>query len=221
MKLRHRILVFLAIVLFAFSFHFYLHSPLSSPKPVHPSAKQPLVNPNENHLNIPKQSVKPLPSQNKNRERNQEAQTPSSYPLLIINLQSNELAYYKNGMLIKTFSIASGKPATPTPQGIYKIANKIKNRPYYKEHIAGGDPKNPLGDRWMGLSVNPQISYAIHGNNNENSIGQHVSSGCIRMHNEEVRWLYDQITVQTTVIITKTDKTFPVIAGQYGYVTRQ
>ncbi|WP_062232909.1 L,D-transpeptidase [Fictibacillus sp. FJAT-27399] len=219
MKLRYRILVFLTIGLFAFSYYFYQHSSFSSPKSVHPSAKYPPVEQKENHEKIQKPPVNPTPSPDK--ETNQEVKSPSAYPLLIINLHSNELAYYKNGTLVKTFSIASGKSSTPTPQGIYKIANKIKNRPYYKEHIAGGDPKNPLGDRWMGLSVNPQISYAIHGNNNESSIGQHVSSGCIRMHNEEVRWLFDQITLQTTVIITNTVKSFPVIAGQYGYVTAQ
>ena len=78
---------------------------------------------------------------------------------------------------------------------------KVKNRPYYKEGIKGGDPRNPLGDRWLGINVKvngrTSYAYAIHGNNNANSIGKYVSAGCIRMHNKDVRWLYDKVKMNT------------------------
>ena len=44
-------------------------------------------------------------------------------------------------------------------------------------------------------------NYGIHGNNNESSIGNHVSGGCIRMHNAEIRWLFDQIEIGSEAII--------------------
>ncbi len=120
--------------------------------------------------------------------------------------------------MVKEFSVATGKSSTPTPQGKFKIVNKIKNRPYYSGGIPGGSPKNPLGDRWLGLHVGATYgtTYAIHGNNNASSIGKHVSGGCIRMHNSEIRWLFEQVNVGSYAIIDYSDKTFVQIAAKYG-----
>jgi glucan-binding YG repeat protein len=140
--------------------------------------------------------------------------------LVIINKKTNTLAYYNGGTLVKTFKVATGRARSLTPEGKFRIVNKIKNRPYYKENIPGGDPRNPLGDRWMGLEARGTYgtTYAIHGNANENSIGRYVSAGCVRMHNAEVRWLFDQIQMYTEVVITHTDAGFDAIAAANGYV---
>lgn len=137
---------------------------------------------------------------------------------LVINSKKNKLGYFKDGVLVKEFSVATGKSSTPTPQGKFKIVNKIKNRPYYSGGIPGGSPNNPLGDRWLGLHVGATYgtTYAIHGNNNASSIGKHVSGGCIRMHNSEIRWLFEQINVGAYAIIDNSDKTFVQIAAKYG-----
>lgn len=139
---------------------------------------------------------------------------------LIINSKSNKLGYFKDGKLVKQFPVATGKPSTPTPTGKFKIVNKIKNRPYYSGGIPGGSPNNPLGDRWIGLQVGATYgtTYAVHGNNNESSIGKHISGGCIRMHNKDVRWLYDQIGVGGYAIIDYSDRSFIQIAAKYGVV---
>ncbi|GAE34499.1 triple tyrosine motif-containing protein [Halalkalibacter akibai] len=143
----------------------------------------------------------------------------SSNQLIIINKASNQLAYYNNGKIVKTFKVATGRQSGYTPEGTFKIVNKIKNRPYYKANIAGGATNNPLGDRWLGLNARGTngTTYAIHGNNNANSIGTYASAGCVRMHNDEIRWLFDQVPVNTTVIITNTSKTFDSIAASHGY----
>ncbi len=149
----------------------------------------------------------------------QERSTKSSKgQYLIINSKKNKLGYFKDGVLVKEFSVATGKSSTPTPQGKFKIVNKIKNRPYYSGGIPGGSPKNPLGDRWLGLHVGATYgtTYAIHGNNNASSIGKHVSGGCIRMHNSEIRWLFEQVNVGSYAIIDYSDKTFVQIAAKYG-----
>ncbi|WP_306659829.1 Ig-like domain-containing protein [Bacillus sp. AFS017336] len=142
----------------------------------------------------------------------------SSGQLVIVNTKTNKLSYYNKGKLVKTFSVATGKASSPTPTGKFKILNKIKNRPWYKENIPGGAPNNPLGKRWMGLSMgsSPGNSYGIHGNANESSIGKSVSHGCIRMHNSEVEWLFDQLSVGTTVIIANTSSSNGQIAHSYG-----
>jgi lipoprotein-anchoring transpeptidase ErfK/SrfK len=125
---------------------------------------------------------------------------------IMIDKSTNKLFFYEKGEFIKSFPVATGKNPSYTPEGLFTINEKIKNRPYYKEKIKGGDPKNPLGDRWLGLKVtrNGKTTYAygIHGNNNEKSIGKYVSAGCIRMHNKDVHWLFDQIKKSTPVYIT-------------------
>ncbi|WP_286143693.1 L,D-transpeptidase [Bacillus sp. UNCCL81] len=94
------------------------------------------------------------------------------------------------------------------------MSNKVKNRPWYKGNIPGGDPRNPLGKRWLGISVG--AAYGIHGNNKESSIGQSVSSGCVRMHNSEIQWLFEQVNVGTTVIIADSSNSNGEIAQSYG-----
>lgn len=138
----------------------------------------------------------------------------ASKQLIIVNTKYNKLSFYNNDKLVKTFNVASGKPSTPTPTGKTRVANKIVNRPYYSGGIPGGHPNNPLGNRWIGIFGGG--TYAIHGNNKESSIGKHVSGGCIRMHNAEIRWLFPQVNVGCTVLIDYSTKTDAQIAKKYG-----
>ena len=141
----------------------------------------------------------------------------ASKQLIIINSKYNTLNFYENNILVKKFKCATGKASTPTPQRKTTIVNKIKNRPYYKLGIPGGDPRNPLGKRWMGLNMYGYgTTYGIHGTNNESSIGKNVSGGCIRMYNKDVEWLFNRIRVGATVIIKKTSNSDVWIAKQYG-----
>jgi lipoprotein-anchoring transpeptidase ErfK/SrfK len=70
-------------------------------------------------------------------------------------------------------------------------------RPDLPAHMAGG-PENPLGARalYLGSSM-----YRIHGTNEPTTIGQNVSSGCIRMMNDDVIDLYGRVPVGTKVIV--------------------
>ncbi|MCM3567087.1 L,D-transpeptidase family protein [Neobacillus mesonae] len=134
--------------------------------------------------------------------------------LIIINKKTNTLAFYDNGKLVRKFNVATGRTRSLTPEGTFMIVNKIVNRPYYKKKIPGGDPRNPLGNRWLGINARGTYgtTYAIHGNSNENSIGRYVSSGCVRMHNAEVRWLFSRVNNHTPVIITYSSSSFDSIA---------
>jgi len=141
---------------------------------------------------------------------------------LVINKKTNKMAYFSNGYLERIFDVATGRTPSLTPEGIFPIVNKIKNRPYYTDNIPGGDPRNPLGDRWLGLHVGKTYgtTYAIHGNNNEDSIGKYVSKGCVRMHNDDIHWLYDQLPLFTEVLITTSDQPFEELAAGAGYPVR-
>ncbi|MGE0062946.1 MAG: L,D-transpeptidase [Xanthobacteraceae bacterium] len=73
----------------------------------------------------------------------------------------------------------------------------LTRQPYLPRFMAGG-PGNPLGARAMYLGG---TVYRIHGTNNPASIGQQVSSGCIRLTNEDVTDLYERVPVGAKVIV--------------------
>lgn len=75
----------------------------------------------------------------------------------------------------------------------------LKRRPDLPRYMSGG-PDNPLGARAMYLG---STLYRIHGSNEPETIGQAVSSGCIRMTNEDVIDLYDRIRVGTRVVVVR------------------
>jgi hypothetical protein len=72
----------------------------------------------------------------------------------------------------------------------------------YLPRWVGGGPGNPLGARALYLG---NTAYRIHGTNDPRSIGKHVSSGCIRLRNEDVTDLYDRVGVGTRVVVLASD----------------
>ncbi len=78
----------------------------------------------------------------------------------------------------------------------------IARQPYLPRHMAGG-PGNPLGARAMYLGG---TIYRIHGTNAPETIGTRVSSGCIRLTNEDVADLYSRVNVGTKVIVLPIDR---------------
>jgi lipoprotein-anchoring transpeptidase ErfK/SrfK len=92
---------------------------------------------------------------------------------------------------VKTISAKKEWPAwTPPPE-------MLKRRPDLPRHMEGG-PENPLGARAMYLGTS---LYRIHGSNEPWTIGTNVSSGCIRMRNEDVIDLYGRVPVGTKVVV--------------------
>jgi lipoprotein-anchoring transpeptidase ErfK/SrfK len=83
-------------------------------------------------------------------------------------------------------------PWAPPPQ-------MLRRRPDLPHHMPGG-PENPLGARAMYLGTS---LYRIHGSNEPQTIGQAVSSGCIRMTNEDVIDLYNRVKVGTHVVVLR------------------
>ena len=76
-------------------------------------------------------------------------------------------------------------------------AEMIQRQPYLPRVMAGG-PHNPLGARALYLGG---TLYRIHGTNAPSTIGKHVSSGCIRMLNEDVIDLYARVSIGTKVVV--------------------
>src|SRR5881396_2302032 len=107
-----------------------------------------------------------------------------------------------------SYAIAVGK-AGYAWSGINQVTDKrewpdwtppgemLQRRPDLPGHMAGG-PDNPMGARaiYLGASL-----YRIHGSNEPDKIGQAVSSGCIRLTNEDVIDLYNRVRIGATVIV--------------------
>lgn len=77
-------------------------------------------------------------------------------------------------------------------------ADMLRGRPAYV--IPGGSPQNPMGVAALTLAGG---EYAIHGTNAPNSIGGFVSSGCIRMYNQDVTDLFQRVQVGTPVVVAR------------------
>ncbi|MHB9093160.1 MAG: L,D-transpeptidase [Eubacteriales bacterium] len=114
-----------------------------------------------------------------------------------------QLYFVRGQRAAKAYPIAVGKPETPTPTGTYHIANKAVN------------PGGVLGTRWMGLDI-PDGPYGIHGTFQTDSIGRAISNGCIRMYNQDVEELFNQVRVGTTVVI---DQSSPGMGTDFSIYT--
>jgi peptidoglycan hydrolase-like protein with peptidoglycan-binding domain len=112
---------------------------------------------------------------------------PEGEVCVIINTLERKLTVMSDGKPFKSFPVAVGTFDTPTPIGAFKIIQKD----------AWGEG---FGSRWMRLNV-PWGIYGVHGTNKPWSIGGFESHGCIRMHNNHVKQLYNWVIVGTRVYI--------------------
>ncbi len=116
---------------------------------------------------------------------------------IVISVPQKQLQLIEGHAVLKTYAIAVGTAATPSPLGRWQIVNRIDHPTWYAHGrpVTPG-PRNPLGTRWIGLS---KSGYGIHGTNEPASIGQAASHGCIRMRNQDVEELFALVEPGMTV----------------------
>src|SRR5690625_3359543 len=113
---------------------------------------------------------------------------PTSPLSIKIDLFKSKLYVIEDNQIKKVFPVVIGTEMSPTPVGQFEIIEKSKS-------WGGG-----FGSRWLGLDV-PWGVYGIHGTNKPHLLGENVSSGCIRMRNEDVEEFYELVSVGTKVRI--------------------
>ena len=126
---------------------------------------------------------------------------PARQRQVIISIADRQLAVIEQGQVLRTYPIAVGARGTPSPDGDFVIINHAKDPVYRhgdKEIAPGKD--NPLGTRWMGLSLK---GYGIHGTNVQSSVGKAISHGCFRMRKQDVEELYALVQVGDTVMVRR------------------
>lgn len=137
-------------------------------------------------------------------------------PYIIVNKAKNELAYIENNKIEIIVPVATGKSEELTPEGEFTVTVKAKDPYYRKKNIPGGHKDNPLGSRWIGFDAlgTDGRTYGLHGTNNPASIGKYITAGCVRLEDNNIKWLYDKISLGTKVLITKSNQDFYTIGKQ-------
>ena len=176
-----------------------------------PQAQEPLVaKPKPQYAALAPAAAEPLSGQPSEEFRRQEvAYSGSERPgTIVIDTPRKFLFLVQPGGRALRYGIGVGRPGFEW-SGVKTISRKAEwpdwtpppemllRRPDLPRHMAGG-PDNPLGARAMYLGSS---MYRIHGTNEPTTIGQNVSSGCIRMMNEDVIDLFGRVPVGTKVIV--------------------
>jgi lipoprotein-anchoring transpeptidase ErfK/SrfK len=117
---------------------------------------------------------------------------------ILVSLPDRKLALVEDDRVIRVYPIAVGAPSSPTPTGVYTIAQRVPLPTWYGPNhtVIGPGKTNPVGTRWLGLSLK---GYGIHGTNSPASIGHNASHGCVRMRNRDVEELFDLVSVGAVV----------------------
>jgi hypothetical protein len=127
----------------------------------------------------------------------QAAAQSTAHRVIVVSLEDRKLALVEDGQVKKVYTVAVGKPSTPSPVGTFTIERRVANPTYHHNgKTVPPGPRNPVGTRWMGLS---KQGYGIHGTNEPNSIGKAASHGCIRMARADLEELYPLVADGDTV----------------------
>lgn len=122
---------------------------------------------------------------------------------IVINLPERLLFLFRGGKFDSYFPLSIGDESAQggrfqTPTGNFRIVEKIQNPTWYppawapdRRPVPPG-PQNPLGERWVGLSL-PRTG--IHGTNDPLNIGNSVTHGCLRMYPQLLREFYSKVEV--------------------------
>jgi len=113
-------------------------------------------------------------------------------------------------VMVASYPIGLGELNT-TPTGMFvvrpgsKLIDPEWRNPRTGEFFQSNDPKNPIGERWIGLKgMEPHNKnfegYGIHGTIDDDSIGQQRSMGCVRMHAKDVELVYELLTEPNSTI---------------------
>jgi lipoprotein-anchoring transpeptidase ErfK/SrfK len=131
---------------------------------------------------------------------------------IVVSIPDRKLALVEDGRVLKLYPVAVGASVSPSPEGEFKVVNRVANPTYYHPGtVIEPGPQNPLGTRWIGLN---QKGYGIHGTNLPKSIGKAASHGCIRMARRDLEELFEIVRPGDTVsIVSELDDETAAIFG--------
>ncbi|MGB7565808.1 MAG: L,D-transpeptidase [Prochlorococcaceae cyanobacterium] len=141
---------------------------------------------------------------------------------LVLDRRRRRLLVIHSGALLRQFPVAVGMPGWETPAGSFSITD-MRTDPAW-EHPSSGKripagADNPLGSRWIGfhvdcngrkasdgdqvLDIKGCVAAGFHGTPHRWTVGRAVSHGCVRLYDEDVRALFDMVSVGTPVTVLR------------------
>ena len=151
----------------------------------------------------------------------QNQSAPTVQRQILVSIPDRKLALIEDGRVLKIYPVAVGAEQSPSPDGEFKIVNRLEKPTYYHPgKVIRPSASNPLGTRWIGLN---QPHYGIHGTNVPQSIGKAASHGCIRMAKADLEELFMLVRVGDTVVIRATadDQTAQIFGSNNGTILAQ
>lgn len=141
-------------------------------------------------------------------EAKRESRVPASWVpqegvAVIIDKSAFSLTLYRNGNPVRTVPVAVGEDDS-TPTGAFTVVNKLTDPIWHNrgEGVPPGDPRNPLGKRWLGLARDGRpTTYGIHAATDTSKVGQPFGDGCLRLHPEDLETVFRICHVGTKVLI--------------------
>ncbi len=128
----------------------------------------------------------------------QRLKVPKASFSVIVDKSQNTLTLKSGEEVVKVYRCSTGREGI-TPAGSFRIVSRMVD-PVWKGIVAPGDPKNPLGTRWLGFDL-PQ--YGIHGTNEPETLGKPVTEGCVRLANSDAEELYTLLPEGTSVTVVE------------------
>jgi len=118
---------------------------------------------------------------------------------IFVDKSQNILILKDGDDVLKVYNVSTGE-GNSTPVGEFTIVSRLVDPVWFNKGIVvpPESPQNVLGSRWLGFDL---PGYGIHGTVEPETIGQQVTAGCVRMHNEEVEELYSIIPRGTKVVV--------------------
>jgi lipoprotein-anchoring transpeptidase ErfK/SrfK len=98
-------------------------------------------------------------------------------------------------MYVRSFRVGLGAAETATPVGLFQVSKRVVNpgwvHPESGKYYKRDDPKNPIGERWVGLrgmdsNTRNKKGYGLHGTIENSSVGGSASMGCVRMLHDDI-----------------------------------
>ena len=139
---------------------------------------------------------------------------------LVLDRRRRQLVVLDDGMEVRRFSVAVGKPGWETPVGHFRVMELVVDpiwvHPATGQAIPPG-ADNPLGSRWIGfyrdckprkgfngnanLTTHGCVTAGFHGTPNRASVGRAVSHGCVRLLDEQAQDLFGLVQLGTPVTV--------------------
>ena len=123
---------------------------------------------------------------------------------VVVDLSDRRTYVYAGDEVIASYPIAIGKKGWETPTGSFQVIH-MRHYPIWRHPITGkvfeAGTDSPLGDRWIGFWSDGRNEIGFHGTPEIDLVGTAVSHGCLRMRNSDVRMLYEQVSLGTTVLV--------------------